>query len=93
MARKTPAEQIQAAKEALARAQRRQRAHDTRAKIVLGGFVLAWARADQQTARMLLQRLNSEPPREQDREALAEVRNELMQMVRSSNGADTNDNG
>jgi len=82
--RLTPAEQIQAAREALARAQRRQRQHDTRGKVVLGGYVLAWVRSDPQAARMLLQRLNHRPPRSQDMDALAETRAELMQLVRDS---------
>lgn len=82
--RLTPAEQIAAAKEQLARAQRRQRAHDTRSKVVLGGFTLAWVRSDTQAARALLQHMNAHPPRAQDIDALADVRDELMQLVRAN---------
>lgn len=82
--RLTPAEQIQAAKAALQRAQRRQRAHDTRSKIVLGGFVLSWARSNRQAAQALLQHMNAAPPRAQDVDALVEVRNELIQIVRNT---------
>lgn len=82
--RLTPAEQIQVAKAALQRAQRRQRTHDTRSKIVLGGFALAWVRSDPQAARALLHRMNAQPPRQQDMDALAEVREELMQLVRAN---------
>lgn len=85
--RLTPEEQIQAAKEALARAQRRQRAHDIRSKVVLGGFALNWVRNDPQAAKALLQRMNGHPPRPQDMDALAEVREELMQLVRANTNA------
>lgn len=78
--RLTPAEQIVAAREALARAQRRQRSADTRSKVVLGGYVLAWVRSDPQAARLLLQRLNQRPPRAQDMDALEDTRSELMQI-------------
>lgn len=82
--RLTPQEQIQAAKEALARAQRRQRTHDTRSKIILGGFALNWVRNDPQAAKALLYRMNGHPPRPQDMDALADVREELMQLVRAN---------
>jgi len=91
--RLSPAEQIAAAKEALARAQRRQRAHDTRSKVVLGGYVLSWARSNKQAAQSLLQQLNTNPPRDQDIEALADIRNELIKLVRqNANGASVNEN-
>lgn len=90
--RLSPAEQIQAAKAALQRAQARQRQHDTRSKIILGGYVLSWIRSDVDAAQKLLQRLNSVPPREQDREALAVVRDELRSIVRSSVNAQSHDN-
>ncbi|WBM39993.1 hypothetical protein [Alcaligenes faecalis] len=88
--RLSPAEQIQSAKAALQRAQARQRQHDTRGKIVLGGYVLAWIRSDVDAAQKLLQRLNSVPPREQDREALAVVRDELRSILRNNNDANNN---
>lgn len=88
--RLTPAEQIQSAKAALQRAQARQRQHDTRSKIILGGYVLAWIRSDVDAAQKLLLRLNSVPPREQDREALAVVRDELRSIVRNNNDANNN---
>lgn len=86
--RLTPSEQIQAARAALQRAQARQRQHDTRSKIILGGYVLAWIRSDIDAAQKLLQRLNSVPPREQDREALAVVRDELRSILRNATVAD-----
>lgn len=85
--RLSPAEQIAAAREALARARRRQRAHDTHSKVVLGGYVLAWMRNDQQTARALLHRMNTQAPRPQDMDALADVRQELIELVRNSGNA------
>lgn len=91
MARKTPQEQIAAAREALARAQLRQRQHDTRGKIILGAYVLSWVRSDADAAQKLLLRLNSVPPREQDCDALAVVRDELRSIVRNTNGANGND--
>ena len=91
--RLNPAEQIAAAREALARAQRRQRAHETRSKVVLGGYVLAWVRSNKQAAQDLLQQLNAHPPRSQDMDALAEIRQELIQLVRTNGtGAATNGN-
>lgn len=86
--RLSPAEQIQSAKAALQRAQARQRQHDTRSKIILGGYVLSWMRSDVNAAQKLLQRLNSVPPREQDRDALAVVRDELRSIVRNATAAD-----
>lgn len=88
--RLSPAEQIQAAKAALQRAQARQRQHDARSKIILGGYVLAWTRSDVDAAQKLLLRLNSVPPREQDRDALAVVRDELRSIVRNANDANGN---
>lgn len=82
--RLTPTEQIAAARGALARAQRRQRAHDTRSKVVLGGYMLSWVRSDRAAAQALLQRMNAAPPRVQDMDALAEVREELKQLARAS---------
>ncbi|MAK55625.1 MAG: hypothetical protein CML17_07260 [Pusillimonas sp.] len=87
MSRKSIQEQIAAARAALQRAQARQRQQDTRAKIVLGGYLIEWVRADHQAARMLLSWLNSEHPREQDLEALTDFLDELAQLVRSVNSA------
>lgn len=91
--RLSPQQQIAAAKEQLARAQRRQRAHDTRSKVVLGGYVLSWVRSNTQAAQSLLQQLNAKPPRPQDQDALADVRQELIHLVRNSgNNRITDDN-
>ncbi|WP_162988203.1 hypothetical protein [Alcaligenes aquatilis] len=92
MTRKTPQEQIAAARAALARAQARQRQHDTRSKIILGGYILSWVRSDVDAAKKLLLRLNSAPPREQDRDALAIVRDELRSILRNCNDVGGNGN-
>jgi hypothetical protein len=81
--RLTPTEQIQAAKAALQRAQGRQRAYDARSKIILGGLILSWVRQDVNAAQTLLHHINSHPPRRQDIDALTDIRNELMRLVRS----------
>jgi hypothetical protein len=75
--RKTPAEQIEAARQMLARAQQRQRAADTRSKIVLGGLLISWLRDDERVRRALLNRINEKPLREQDLEVLVDFLNEL----------------
>lgn len=85
--RLTPAEQIQAARAALVRAQRRQHAHDTRSKIVLGGAVLAWVRKDVRAAQALLRYLDATPSRPQDVDALTRVRDELSHIVGAAGNA------
>jgi len=75
--RKSPQEQIDAARKALARAQVRQRALDARRKIVLGGMLLAWLREDDRVRRALLSRLAAKPPRDQDAEVIEAVLDEF----------------
>lgn len=75
--RKSPLEQIEAAKQMLARAQARQRASDTRAKIVLGGLLISWLRDDERVRRALLNRISEKPLRDQDLDVLADFLSEL----------------
>ncbi len=82
--RLTPAQQIQAAKQALARAQQRQRQHDTRSKIVLGGLILNWIRSDTNAAKSVLAHMRSAKLRDQDVQALQDIHDELVQMVKAA---------
>lgn len=77
MARKNFLEQVEAARAALARAQARQRQHDTRAKIVLGGYLLAWMRDDHRVRQALAARLSERPLRPQDADVLAPLLSEI----------------
>ncbi|MFT0850465.1 hypothetical protein VRY85_06755 [Achromobacter sp. F4_2707] len=82
--RLTPAQQIQAAKQALARAQQRQRQHDTRSKIVLGGLIMNWVRNDPSAARSVLAHMRSAKLRDQDIQALQDIHDELAQIVKAA---------
>jgi len=82
--RKSPAEQIEAARQMLARAQARQRATDTRQKIVLGGLLISWVRDDERVKRALLNRIGETHLREQDADVLADFLNELRGSVQGA---------
>lgn len=81
MNRKTPQQQIEAARASLARAQARQRQANTREKIVLGGLLLSWLRSDEKARHALLSRIAEYPLREQDADVLAELISQLHASV------------
>lgn len=77
MARRNPLEQLEAARSALQRAQARQRQADTRARVILGGYLLAWMRDDHRVRQALAARLSERPLRPQDADALAPLLDSL----------------
>jgi len=87
MARKTPDQQIAAAREMLARAQARQRQMDTRVKIIAGALTLSWLREDPRAARAFMMYMEAHKVREQDAEVLADLLLELREVVRTAQQA------
>ena len=75
--RKNPQQAIDAARAALQRAQLRQRAVDTRTKIIFGGLFLSWLRDDRRVVDSLAKRLAEKPIRPQDEDAIQSVFEEL----------------
>lgn len=75
--RKSPEQQIQDARAALARAQQRQRANETRSKIVIGSLAQKWLIANPQAARAFAGYLRGIELREQDRDVVEDFVQEL----------------
>ena len=72
MARKTPCEQVAAARDMLRRAQTRQRQADTRTKIVLGALMMGWLQKNAHAAQAFNGYINNISVRDQDMEVIAD---------------------
>lgn len=81
--RKSPSEQIADAKAALARAMQRQRASETRQKIVLGAMTHKWLASNEQAARAFSGFLRTQEIREQDKDALEPF---MQNLITQDNG-------
>ena len=85
MARKTPQEQIYAARDMLRKAQARQRQADVRSKIVLGALAIGWLRSNPRAAEAFNGYLNHISIREQDAEVVAEFLSSIATNTVSAN--------
>lgn len=79
--RKSPQEQINEAKAALARAQQRQRSADSRQKIVIGALAQKWLLKNGQAGRAFAGYLRSIEIRDQDRDVIDPFVQELTDNV------------
>jgi len=77
---KTPEQQIQEARAALARAMARQKRADAHQKIVIGATAWNWFCRNQHAAKAFIQHVQSMEVRPQDRAALESAISELQRL-------------